>query len=161
MATVVVGLSGGVDSSVAAHILKEQGHQVIGLFMRNWNDESVIIDNECPWIEDSNDALQVAESLSIPFQVLDFSKEYKERIVDYMFREYENGRTPNPDVLCNREVKFDLFQKKALELGADFVATGHYCRKETSTENGRETHRLLAGKDVTKDQSYFLCQINQ
>ena len=137
MATVVVGLSGGVDSSVAAHILKEQGHHVIGLFMRNWNDESVIIDNECPWIEDSNDALQVAESLSIPFQVLDFSKEYKERIVDYMFKEYENGRTPNPDVLCNREVKFDLFLKKALELGADYVATGHYCRKETSTENGR------------------------
>ncbi|MEC7526884.1 MAG: tRNA 2-thiouridine(34) synthase MnmA [Bacteroidota bacterium] len=161
MATVVVGLSGGVDSSVAAHILKEQGHHVIGLFMRNWNDESVIIDNECPWIEDSNDALQVAESLSIPFQVLDFSKEYKERIVDYMFKEYENGRTPNPDVLCNREVKFDLFLKKALELGADYVATGHYCRKETSTENGRETHRLLAGKDGTKDQSYFLCQVNQ
>ena len=161
MATVVVGLSGGVDSSVAAHILKEQGHHVIGLFMRNWNDESVIIDNECPWIEDSNDALQVAESLNIPFQVLDFSKEYKERIVDYMFREYKNGRTPNPDVLCNREVKFDLFLKKALELGADYVATGHYCRKDISAENGKETHRLLAGKDGTKDQSYFLCQVNQ
>ena len=161
MATVVVGLSGGVDSSVAAHVLKEQGHHVIGLFMRNWNDESVIIDNECPWIEDSNDALQVAEILGIPFQVLDFSKEYKERIVDYMFKEYSNGRTPNPDVLCNREVKFDLFLKKALELGADYVATGHYCRKETITENGKEIHRLLAGKDGTKDQSYFLCQINQ
>ena len=161
MATVVVGLSGGVDSSVAAHLLKEKGHHVIGLFMRNWNDESVIIDNECPWIEDSNDALQVAESLSIPFQVLDFSKEYKERIVDYMFKEYENGRTPNPDILCNREVKFDLFLKKALELGADYIATGHYCRKETLTENGKETHRLLAGKDSTKDQSYFLCQVNQ
>ncbi len=161
MATVVVGLSGGVDSSVAAHLLKEQGHHVIGLFMRNWNDESVIIDNECPWIEDSNDALQVAESLSIPFQVLDFSKEYKERIVNYMFREYKNGRTPNPDVLCNREVKFDLFLKKALELGADYVATGHYCRKETSTKNDREIHQLLAGKDGTKDQSYFLCQVNQ
>ncbi len=161
MATVVVGLSGGVDSSVAAHILKEQGHHVIGLFMRNWNDESVIIDNECPWIEDSNDALQVAESLNIPFQVLDFSKEYKERIVDYMFREYKNGRTPNPDVLCNREVKFDLFLKKALELGADYVATGHYCRKDISAENGKETYRLLAGKDGTKDQSYFLCQVNQ
>ena len=161
MATVVVGLSGGVDSSVAAHVLKEQGHHVIGLFMRNWNDESVIIDNECPWIEDSNDALQVAEILGIPFQVLDFSKEYKERIVDYMFKEYSNGRTPNPDVLCNREVKFDLFLKKALELGADYVATGHYCRKETLTENGKEIHRLLAGKDGTKDQSYFLCQINQ
>jgi len=161
MATVVVGLSGGVDSSVAAHILKEQGHHVIGLFMRNWNDESVIIDNECPWIEDSNDALQVAESLNIPFQVLDFSKKYKERIVDYMFREYKNGRTPNPDVLCNREVKFDLFLKKALELGADYVATGHYCRKDISAENGKETYRLLAGKDGTKDQSYFLCQVNQ
>ena len=161
MATVVVGLSGGVDSSVAAHILKEQGHHVIGLFMRNWNDESVIIDNECPWIEDSNDALQVAEILSIPFQVLDFSKEYKERIVDYMFSEYKNGRTPNPDVLCNREVKFDLFLKKAMELGADYVATGHYCRKETILEKGVETHHLLAGKDGTKDQSYFLCQVNQ
>ena len=161
MATVVVGLSGGVDSSVAAHLLKEQGHHVIGLFMRNWNDESVIIDNECPWIEDSNDALQVAEILSIPFQVLDFSKEYKERIVDYMFSEYKNGRTPNPDVLCIREVKFDLFLKKAMELGADYVATGHYCRKETILEKGVETHHLLAGKDGTKDQSYFLCQVNQ
>ena len=161
MATVVVGLSGGVDSSVAAYLLKEQGHHVIGLFMRNWNDESVIIDNECPWIEDSNDALQVAEILSIPFQVLDFSKEYKERIVDYMFSEYKNGRTPNPDVLCNREVKFDLFLKKAMELGADYVATGHYCRKETILEKGVETHHLLAGKDGTKDQSYFLCQVNQ
>ena len=161
MATVVVGLSGGVDSSVAAHLLKEQGHHVIGLFMRNWNDESVIIDNECPWIEDSNDALQVAEILDIPFQVLDFSKEYKERIVDYMFSEYKNGRTPNPDVLCNREVKFDLFLKKAMELGADYVATGHYCRKETILEKGVETHHLLAGKDGTKDQSYFLCQVNQ
>ena len=161
MATVVVGLSGGVDSSVAAHLLKEQGHHVIGLFMRNWNDESVIIDNECPWIEDSNDALQVAEILGIPFQVLDFSVEYKERIVDYMFSEYKNGRTPNPDVLCNREVKFDLFLKKAMELGADYVATGHYCRKKTILEKGVETHHLLAGKDGTKDQSYFLCQVNQ
>ena len=161
MATVVVGLSGGVDSSVAAHLLKEQGHHVIGLFMRNWNDESVIIDNECPWIEDSNDALQVAEILGIPFQVLDFSVEYKERIVDYMFSEYKNGRTPNPDVLCNREVKFDLFLKKAMELGADYVATGHYCRKKTILEKGVETHLLLAGKDGTKDQSYFLCQVNQ
>ena len=161
MALVVVGLSGGVDSSVATHLLKEQGHHVIGLFMRNWNDESVIIDNECPWIEDSNDALQVAEILDIPFQVLDFSKEYKKRIVDYMFSEYKNGRTPNPDVLCNREVKFDLFLKKAMELGADYVATGHYCRKETILKKGVETHHLLAGKDGTKDQSYFLCQVNQ
>ncbi len=161
MKTVVVGLSGGVDSSVAAHLLIEKGYNVIGLFMRNWNDESVLIDNECPWIEDSNDALEVAELLGIPFQVLDFSKEYKERIVDYMFKEYKNGRTPNPDVLCNREVKFDLFLKKAIEIGADFVATGHYCRKETINVNGQAIHRLLAGKDKNKDQSYFLCQVRQ
>ena len=161
MKTVVVGLSGGVDSSVAAHLLIEQGYNVIGLFMRNWNDESVLIDNECPWIEDSNDALEVAEMLGIPFQVIDFSKGYKKRIVDYMFREYKNGRTPNPDVLCNREVKFDLFLNKAIEIGADFVATGHYCRKETINVNGESVYRLLAGKDNTKDQSYFLCQVRQ
>jgi tRNA-specific 2-thiouridylase len=161
MKTVVVGLSGGVDSSIAAYILKNQGYNVIGLFMRNWNDESVIIDDDCPWIEDSNDALQVAEILGIPFQVIDFSKEYKERIVDYMFLEYQNGRTPNPDILCNREIKFDLFLKKAIEIGADFVATGHYCRKEEVIINGNKIQRLLAGKDTTKDQSYFLCQVNQ
>jgi len=161
MKTVVVGLSGGVDSSVAAHILKKQGYNVIGLFMRNWNDESVIIDEDCPWIEDSNDALQVSEIIGIPFQVIDFSKEYKERIVDYMFEEYKNGRTPNPDILCNREIKFDLFLKKAIELGADFVATGHYCRKEEVIINGNKIQRLLAGKDSLKDQSYFLCQVNQ
>ena len=161
MKTVVVGLSGGVDSSVAAYILKNKGYNVIGLFMRNWNDESVIIDDDCPWIEDSNDALQVAEILSIPFQVIDFSKEYKERIVDYMFLEYQNGRTPNPDILCNREIKFDLFLKKAIEIGADFVATGHYCRKEEVIINGNQIQRLLSGKDTTKDQSYFLCQVNQ
>ena len=161
MKTVVVGLSGGVDSSVAAHILKKQGYNVIGLFMRNWNDESVIIDEDCPWIEDSNDALQVSEIIGIPFQVIDFSKEYKERIVDYMFEEYKNGRTPNPDILCNREIKFDLFLKKAIELGADFVATGHYCRKEEVIIDGNKIQRLLAGKDSLKDQSYFLCQVNQ
>jgi len=161
MKTVVVGLSGGVDSSVAAYILKNKGYNVIGLFMRNWNDESVIIDDDCPWIEDSNDALQVAEILGIPFQVIDFSKEYKERIVDYMFLEYQNGRTPNPDILCNREIKFDLFLKKAIEIGADFVATGHYCRKEEEIIKGNKIQRLLAGKDTTKDQSYFLCQVNQ
>lgn len=161
MKTVVVGLSGGVDSSVAAYILKKQGYNVIGLFMRNWNDESVIIDEDCPWIEDSNDALQVSEIIGIPFQVIDFSKEYKERIVDYMFEEYKNGRTPNPDILCNREIKFDLFLKKAIELGADFVATGHYCRREEVIINGKKIHRLLAGKDTLKDQSYFLCQVNQ
>jgi tRNA-specific 2-thiouridylase len=161
MKRVVVGLSGGVDSSVAAYLLKEQGYEVIALFMRNWVDDSVIINNECPWIDDSNDALQVAELLGIPFQVIDFSVEYKERIVDYMFKEYESGRTPNPDVLCNREVKFDIFLKKALSIGADFVATGHYCQKETITVNGNEVHRLLAGADPGKDQSYFLCQLNQ
>ena len=161
METVVVGLSGGVDSSVAAYLLQKEGYNVIGLFMRNWNDESVIIEEECPWIEDSNDALQVAEMLGIPFQVIDFSKEYKERIVDYMFNEYKNGRTPNPDILCNREIKFDLFLKKALELGADYVATGHYCRKEELTISGKKIYRLLAGIDQSKDQSYFLCQVNQ
>ena len=161
METVVVGLSGGVDSSVAAYLLQKEGYNVIGLFMRNWNDESVIIEEECPWIEDSNDALQVAEILGIPFQVIDFSKEYKERIVDYMFNEYKSGRTPNPDILCNREIKFDLFLKKALELGADYVATGHYCRKEELTISGKKIYRLLTGIDQSKDQSYFLCQVNQ
>ena len=161
MKRVVVGLSGGVDSSVAAYLLKEQGYEVIGLFMKNWHDESVTISDECPWIDDSNDALQVAEMLGIPFQVIDFSKEYKERIVDYMFREYEQGRTPNPDVLCNREVKFDIFLDKALELGADFVATGHYCQKEEIELDGKSVYRLIAGADCNKDQSYFLCQLNQ
>ena len=161
MKTVVVGLSGGVDSSVAAYLLKKEGYNVIGLFMRNWNDDSVIIDDECPWIEDSNDALQVSEILGIPFQVIDFSKEYKDKIVNYMFSEYENGRTPNPDILCNREIKFDLFLKKALELGADFIATGHYCRKEEVIVNQKKIQRLMSGKDKSKDQSYFLCQVNQ
>ena len=158
MGLVVVGLSGGVDSSVAAHILKQKGHHVIGLFMRNWVDDSVTLDDECPWIEDSNDALLVAEKLNIPFQVLDLSKEYKERIVDYMFSEYQSGRTPNPDILCNREIKFDIFLEAALDLGADYVATGHYVQK-TTTEDG--IHHLIAGTDKTKDQSYFLCQLNQ
>lgn len=159
---VVVGLSGGVDSSVAAHLLIEQGYEVIGIFMRNWHDDSVIIDDECPWIDDSNDAMLVAEHLGIPFQVMDLSVDYKERIVDYMFREYEMGRTPNPDVLCNREIKFDLFLKAAKELKADYVATGHYCRKESIEHpDGTRTHRLLSGLDNGKDQSYFLCQLNQ
>lgn len=158
MGLVVVGLSGGVDSSVAAHILKQKGHHVIGLFMRNWVDDSVTLDDECPWIEDSNDALLVAEKLNIPFQVLDLSKEYQERIVDYMFSEYQSGRTPNPDILCNREIKFDIFLDAALDLGADYVATGHYVQK-TTTEDG--IHHLIAGADKTKDQSYFLCQLNQ
>jgi len=158
MARVVVGLSGGVDSSVAAHLLQQSGHEVIGLFMRNWTDESPTLEAECPWIEDSNDALLVAEKLGIPFQVLDLSSAYKTRIVDYMFAEYQAGRTPNPDVLCNREIKFDLFLDAALSLGADYVATGHYAQKTTS-EDGM--HHLLAGADGNKDQSYFLCQLNQ
>ena len=162
MKKVVVGLSGGVDSSVAALLLKEQGYQVIGLFMKNWHDDSVVISRECPWLDDSNDALIVAEKLGIPFQTVDLSAAYKERIVDYMFREYERGRTPNPDVLCNREIKFDLFLKMALQLGADYVATGHYCRKDSFVNNeGTEVYRLLAGKDPGKDQSYFLCQLTQ
>lgn len=159
--TVVVGLSGGVDSSVTAYLLKEQGYNVIGLFMKNWHDDTVTISNECPWLEDSNDAMIVAEKLGIPFQTVDLSEEYKERIVDYMFNEYEKGRTPNPDVLCNREIKFDVFMKIALGLGADYVATGHYCRKDTIVKDGREVYRLLAGKDGNKDQSYFLCQLSQ
>jgi tRNA-specific 2-thiouridylase len=161
MARVVVGLSGGVDSSVAAWLLKEQGHEVIGLFMRNWNEASVTLEDECPWIDDSRDAMMVAEQLGIPFQVLDLSESYKERIVDYMFREYSRGRTPNPDVLCNREIKFDLFLKSALSLGADFVATGHYVQKDEIEVDGKPMYRLLAGKDPNKDQSYFLCQLNQ
>ena len=158
MKRVVVGLSGGVDSSVAAYLLIQQGYEVIGIFMRNWHDESVTISDECPWIEDSNDALLVAELLGIPFQVIDLSEAYKSRIVDYMFDEYQRGRTPNPDVLCNREIKFDVFLEAALQLGADYVATGHYCRK---AENNDGTFSLLAGIDKTKDQSYFLCQITQ
>ena len=159
---IVVGLSGGVDSSVAAYLLKQQGHEVIGLFMRNWNDASVTLEDECPWVEDSNDALLVAQKLGIPFQVIDMSELYKERIVYYMFSEYEKGRTPNPDILCNREVKFDVFLQTALSLGADKVATGHYARVSSFVdERGKEIYQLLAGKDNNKDQSYFLCQLNQ
>ena len=161
MKRVVVGLSGGVDSSVTAYLLKEQGYEVIGLFMKNWHDDSVTISNECPWLEDSNDAMIVAEKLKIPFQVVDLSNQYKERIVDYMFDEYSKGRTPNPDVLCNREIKFDVFMDIALNLGADYVATGHYCRKDTEIIHGKPVYKLLAGKDGNKDQSYFLCQLSQ
>jgi len=158
MKRVVVGLSGGVDSSVTAHLLKEQGYEVIGMFMKNWHDESVTLSDDCPWIDDSNDALLIAQQLGIPFQVIDLSKEYKERIVDYMFSEYESGRTPNPDVLCNREIKFDVFLDAAMQLGADYVATGHYCRK---IEHEDGSFGLIAGKDPNKDQSYFLCQLRQ
>jgi len=161
MKRVVVGLSGGVDSSVTAHLLKEQGYEVIGLFMKNWHDDSVTISNECPWLEDSNDAMLVADKLGIPFQVVDLSEQYKERIVDYMFHEYEKGRTPNPDILCNREIKFDVFMDIALGLGADYVATGHYCRKSEEEIDGKKVFKLLAGKDINKDQSYFLCQLSQ
>lgn len=161
MAKVVVGLSGGVDSSVAAYLLKKQGHEVIGLFMKNWHDDSVTISDECPWLEDSNDAMLVANKLGIPFQTVDLSEQYKERIVDYMFNEYASGRTPNPDVLCNREIKFDVFLDIALELGADYVATGHYCQKKSTSINNKEVHHLIAGADANKDQSYFLCQVSQ
>ena len=158
---VIVALSGGVDSSVAALILKKQGYHVIGIFMKNWHDESVTISKECPWLEDSNDALIVSEKLGIPFHVIDLSKEYKKRIVDYMFREYKEGRTPNPDILCNKEIKFDVFLSKVESLGADYIATGHYCRKKESKKGNKNIYKLIEGKDKTKDQSYFLCQLNQ
>ncbi|WP_194775670.1 tRNA 2-thiouridine(34) synthase MnmA [Pararhodonellum marinum] len=158
---VVVGLSGGVDSSVTAYLLKEQGYEVIGMFMKNWHDESVTISNECPWMEDSTDAMLVAEKLSIPFQAIDLSADYQKRIVDYMFAEYKAGRTPNPDILCNREIKFDIFLKAAQKLKADYVATGHYCQRGELEVDGKTVYRLLAGADANKDQSYFLCQLNQ
>ena len=159
---VVVGLSGGVDSSVASYLLKKQGYEVIALFMKNWHDESVTLSDECPWLEDSNDAMIVAEKLGIPFQTVDLSVSYKDRIVDYMFDEYKKGRTPNPDVLCNREIKFAIFMDIALSLGADFVATGHYCRREVEVNaQGKSIYRLLSGSDSNKDQSYFLCQLTQ
>ncbi len=158
MKRVVVGLSGGVDSSVAAYLLQQQGYEVIGMFMRNWHDESVTLSDECPWIDDSNDALLIAQQLGIPFQVIDLSEEYKSRIVDYMFSEYSAGRTPNPDVLCNREIKFDVFLNAAMDLGADYVATGHYCRKAIDEQG---LSYLIAGDDPGKDQSYFLCQVTQ
>jgi len=154
---VVVALSGGVDSSVAAYLLVKQGYDVVGIFMKNWHDDTVTISNECPWVEDSYDAMIVAEKLSIPFQTIDLSKEYQERIIDYMFTEYKIGNTPNPDILCNREIKFDVFLEIAKNLGADYVATGHYCRVVTEINQ----FKLLSGKDSNKDQSYFLCQLSQ
>jgi tRNA-specific 2-thiouridylase len=161
MKRVVVGLSGGVDSSVTAYLLQEQGYEVIGMFMKNWHDDSVTISNECPWLDDSNDAMIVAQHLNIPFQAIDLSAEYKSRIVDYMFAEYQRGRTPNPDVLCNREIKFDIFLNAAMKLGADYVATGHYARKSEFVKDGKTVYQLLSGKDNNKDQSYFLCQLTQ
>lgn len=158
---VVIGLSGGVDSSVAAYVLKEQGYEVVGLFMRNWTDTTGVLKGDCPWMDDKFDAEAVARKLDIPFHMVDLSDHYRARVVDYMFAEYEKGRTPNPDVLCNREIKFDVFLEEALKLGADYVATGHYCRKETVDVDGKPTYKLLAGSDPNKDQSYFLCQLSQ
>lgn len=161
MKKVVIALSGGVDSSVSAYLLKKQGYHVIGLFMKNWHDKSVTISNECPWLDDSNDAMIVSQNLKIPFQTVDLSKEYNTRIIQYMFREYKHGRTPNPDILCNREIKFDIFMKIALDLEADFVATGHYSRISREKKGKIIIHKLISGVDKSKDQSYFLCQLNQ
>jgi len=161
MKKVIVGLSGGVDSSVAAYLLQQQGYDVTGIFMKNWHDKTVTISDECPWLEDSKDARMVAEKLGIPFEVVDLSKQYKEKIVDYMFKEYQIGHTPNPDVLCNREIKFAVFMDIALGMGADYVATGHYSRRGILQKEGKSIYQLLAGKDGNKDQSYFLCQLSQ
>ena len=161
MKKVIIGLSGGVDSSVSALLLKQNGYEVIGLFMKNWHDETVTISDDCPWLDDSNDAMLIAEKLEIPFQTVDLSEQYHSRIIDYMFNEYENGRTPNPDVLCNREIKFDIFLKIALDLGADYIATGHYCQVNKINKDNKEIYRLIVGADEKKDQSYFLCQLNQ
>lgn len=161
MARVVVGLSGGVDSSVAAYLLKQQGYEVIGLFMRNWHDTTGTLEGDCPWYDDQVFAELVAKRLDIPFRFVDLSDEYRRRVVDYMFAEYQAGRTPNPDVLCNREIKFDVFLKEALKMGAEYVATGHYCRKQAVEQGGKTIYKLLAGADKNKDQSYFLCQLTQ
>ena len=158
---VCIGLSGGVDSSVAALLLKQQGYDVFALFMQNWHDASTTLHGDCEWEEDRFVAELVARKIGIPFYFVDLSEEYRQRVVDYMFDEYEKGRTPNPDVLCNREIKFDAFLKCAKKLGADYVATGHYCRKETIEGPDGPVHRILAGTDPNKDQSYFLCQLTQ
>ena len=159
---VCVGLSGGVDSSVAALLLKRQGYDVFAMFMQNWHDTEGTLHGDCEWEEDKFVAEIVARKIGIPFYFVDLSGEYRQRVVDYMFDEYARGRTPNPDVLCNREIKFDAFLKKARELGADMVATGHYCRKgEVSDPDGVRRWKLLEGIDPGKDQSYFLCQLSQ
>ncbi|ACY40558.1 tRNA (5-methylaminomethyl-2-thiouridylate)-methyltransferase [Blattabacterium sp. (Blattella germanica) str. Bge] len=158
---VVVGLSGGVDSSVAALILKKKGYEVIGLFMHNWEEEDSVFNKCTTWKEDKIDAMLVAQQLNIPFQVIEMKKEYKKYVIDYMFHEYESGKTPNPDILCNREIKFNIFLKKAIDLGADLIATGHYVNKEKIIKNKKIIYRLLIGKDLNKDQSYFLCQLTQ
>ena len=161
MSRVVIGLSGGVDSSVAAYLLKQQGHDVVALFMVNWHDRTGTITSRCTWEDDAMIAKMVAKKLDIPFHIVDLSKDYKQRVVDYMFAEYSKGRTPNPDVLCNREIKFDIFLDECLKFDADFVATGHYCRKSEFVKDGQPIYQLLAGTDNNKDQSYFLCQLNQ
>jgi tRNA-uridine 2-sulfurtransferase len=158
---VIIGLSGGVDSSVAAYLLQQQGYDVEALFMINWKDSSVTLSGDCSWEEDLIIAKLVAKKLGISLHVVDSSEDYKRKVVEYMFGEYEKGRTPNPDVLCNREIKFDVFIQKAKETGSDFFATGHYCRKEEIIVDGKKTYRLLAGSDPNKDQSYFLCQLSQ
>ncbi|HDR89785.1 MAG TPA: tRNA 2-thiouridine(34) synthase MnmA [Bacteroidetes bacterium] len=161
MEKIIVGLSGGVDSSVAAYLLKQEGYRVEGMFMQNWHDTTGLLAGDCPWEDDLLVARLVAHKLDIPLHFTDLSGPYYERVVNYMFREYQAGRTPNPDVLCNREIKFDLFIREAEKQGAGTVATGHYCRKETIGKNGKTIHRLLAGTDPNKDQSYFLCQLSQ
>ncbi len=159
---IAVGLSGGVDSSVAALLLKQAGHNVIALFMQNWHNTEGTLHGDCEWEEDRMVAQMVAKKIGIPFYFVDLSETYRKKVVDYMFEEYSKGRTPNPDVLCNREIKFDAFLKYALEKGADYVATGHYCKKEEFTDaNGKTIYRILAGDDKNKDQSYFLCQLSQ
>ena len=159
---IAVGLSGGVDSSVAALLLKRQGCDVFAIFMQNWNDATGTLHGDCEWEEELSVARMVAKKIGIPFHFVDLSAEYRQRVVDYMFGEYAAGRTPNPDVLCNSEIKFDAFLHHAPSLGADMVATGHYCRKESFEDaDGKTVYRLLAGSDGNKDQSYFLCQLNQ
>lgn len=161
MKRVVIGLSGGVDSSVAAYLLKQQKYDVVALFMVNWHQRTGTVTSACTWEEDALIAEMAAKKLDIPFHIVDLSEDYKRRVVDYMFAEYEAGRTPNPDILCNREIKFDTFMNEAEKLGANLIATGHYCRKTETVTNGNTTYSLLAGTDPNKDQSYFLCQLNQ